>query len=162
MAIIIVAIGLAYTLLLLTWQWLLNYKLLRWIRNTRLQLFMEANVAPYNSKHRYWTGLLLLIRVAFYIEIAYNNSNETNMSLLATGLIAACLLFAKTLYGNKIYKRRMIDYIDSFSYLNLLILSIAQLYSQNNKAEQIITATVSVSAAFLQLLFVLIYHTFIT
>ena len=164
-ATIIIAIGLAYTVLLFTWQWLLkapNYILLRWIRNTRLNLFMEANVAAYNPKHRYWSGLLLFIRVALYLEIAYYNSYEINASILTTGLIAACLLFAKTLYRNKVYKKRMIDYLDSFSYLNLLMLSIAQLYSQHNKTGQIIAAKISVSAAFLQLLFVLTYHIIIT
>ena len=101
-AVIIIAIGLVYTALLLTWQWLLlapNYKFLRWIRNTRLKLFMQANLAAYDSKHCYWTGLLLLIRVAFYLEIAYNNSNELNASLLTTGSIAACLLFFKSIWG---------------------------------------------------------------
>ena len=161
MAIAIVAIGLIYTFLLLTWQWLLrapNYKLFRWIRNTRLNLFMEANVAAYNSKHRYWIGLLLLIRVLLYLEIAYNNFNETNASLLATALIAACLLFVKTLYGSKVYKNKMIDYLDSSCYLNLLILSTAQLYSQHNKTGQIIATKISVTVAFVQFLFVLTYH----
>ncbi len=165
MATVIIAIGLAYTVLLFIWQWLLkapNHKLLRWIRNTRLNLFMDANLAAYNPKHRYWSGLLLLIRVALYLEIAYYNSYKINASILATGLIAACLLFAKTLYRNKVYKTRILDYLDSFSYLNLLILSIAQLYSQHNEKGQIIAAKVSISAAFLQLLFVLTYHTIIT
>jgi predicted outer membrane repeat protein len=157
-ATIIIAMGLAYTLLLFTWQWLLkapNHKLLKWTRNTRLNLFMEANLAAHTPKHRYWTGLLLLIRVALYIEIAYHNSYETNASILATGLIAGCLLFVKALYRNKVYKKRVVDYLDSFSYLNLLVLSTAQLYNQNNMT----AAKLSVSAAFLQFLFVLTYHT---
>jgi hypothetical protein len=160
-ATIIIAMGLAYTILLFTWQWLLkapNHKLLKWTRNTRLNLFMEANLAAHTPKHRYWTGLLLLIRVALYIEIAYHNSYETNASILATGLIAGCLLFVKALYRNKVYKNRVVDYLDSFSYLNLLVLSIAQLYNQNNMTGQIIAAKLSVSAAFLQFLFVLTYH----
>ncbi|MCG8620886.1 MAG: hypothetical protein MJE68_02640, partial [Proteobacteria bacterium] len=160
-ATVIIAIGLAYTVLLLTWQWLLkapNHKLLRWTRNTRLNLFMEANLAAHTPKHRYWTGLLLLIRVALYIEIAYHNSYEINASIVATGLIAGCLLFAKVLYRTKVYKKRVVDYLDSFSYLNLLVLSTAQLYYQNNTTGQITVAKLSVSAAFLQFLFVLTYH----
>jgi hypothetical protein len=161
MAAAIVAIGLPYTVLLLTWQWLLltpDFKLLKWIRYTRINLFMEANLAAYRPKHRYWSGLLLLIRVAFYLEIAYNNTNKANTGLLATGLIAACLLFLKA-HGGKVYKKKMIDCLDTFTYLNLLILSLAQLYSQNNKTGQMIAAKISVSAAFLQFLFVLTYHT---
>ena len=149
----IVAIGLPYTIFLLAWQWLLrasNYRLLKWIRNTRLNLFMEANVAAYNTKHRYWSGLLLLIRVALYLEIAYYNSYAINAGILATGLIAGSLLFTKALYRKKVYRKRMIDNLDSFSYLNLLVLSIAQLYNHNNDRGQIIAAKVSVSAAFLQ------------
>ena len=158
----IVFIGLLYTVLLLTWQWLLhapNYKLLRWIRNTRLNLFMEANLAAYNSKHRYWTGLLLLIRVILYLEIAINTSDQTSNSLFTTGLISACLLFVKTLFGSSVYKKKLIDYLDSFCYLNLLILSGAQLYFHSNIRGRIIAAKVSLSAAFVQLLCVLMYHT---
>ena len=149
-ATITVVIGLAYTILLITWQWLLkapNYKLLRWIRNTRLNLFMEANVTAYNSKHRYWTGLLLLIRVAYYLLIAYNTSNEVNASLLTMGLMATCLLFLKA-YRGKVYKKKMIDHLDSFTYLNLLILSIGQLYNQSNKTGQTIVIKISISASF--------------
>ena len=130
-----VAIVSIYTVLLLTWQWLLqapHYKLLGWIRNTRLNLFMEANVAAYNSKHCYWTGLLLLTRVALYLEIAFNTSNQTRSSVSATGLVCACLLFIKALSGNKIYKKKLIDYLNSFCYLNLLILSVALLHYHNN------------------------------
>ena len=162
LALAIVSIGLIYTVLLLTWQWLLqapHYKLLRWIRNTRLNLFMEANVAAYNSKHRYWTGLLLLTRVALYLEIALNTSNQTSSSLLATGLVCACLLFVKALYGSSVYKKKLIDYLDSFCYLNLLILSVAQFHYHDNREGKIITAQVSAGVTFIQLLCVLTYHT---
>ena len=161
MATAIIAIGLPYTVFLLTWQWLLqmpDFKLLKWIRYTRINLFMEANLAGYRPKQRYWSGLLLLIRVVFYLEVAYNNTNKGNTSLLTTGLIATCLLFLKA-YGGKVYKNKMVDHLDTFIYLNLLVLSIAQLYSQNNKTGQMIVAKISASAAFLQLLLVLTYHT---
>ena len=108
LAVVTVFMGLIYTTLLLTWQWLLqasHYRCLGWIRNTRLNLFMEANLATYSSKHRYWTGLLLLIRVALYLEIALDTSNRKSNNLLATGIICTCLLFVKTLSGSNVYKR---------------------------------------------------------
>ena len=161
-AAIIVFIGLFYTALLLTWQWLLqvpHYKWLGWIRNTRLNLFMEANLAAYNSKHRYWSGLLLLIRVALYFEIALDTTNRRSNNLLATGIICTCLLFIKTLSGIRVYKNKLIDCFNSFCYVNLLILSIIY---HSNRNERMIAAKISVSIAFLQLLCVLIYHTIIT
>ena len=158
MAVIIVFIGLIYTALLLTWQWLLqapHYKCLGWIRNTRLNLFMEANLAAYSSKHRYWTGLLLLIRVALYLEIALDTTNRTSNNLLATGIICTCLLFIKALSGSNVYKKKLVDYFNSFCYVNLLILSIIY---HNNRKGRVTAAKVSVSIAFIQLLCVLTYH----
>ena len=118
LAVIIVFLGLSYTILLLTWQWLLqtpNYKCLGWIRNTRLNLFMEANLAAYSSKHRYWTGLLLLIRVVLYLEIALDTSNQTSNNLVATGLICTCLLFVKTLSGSNVYKKNLLTISTPFA-----------------------------------------------
>ena len=56
-------------------------------------------MAAYTPKHRYWIGLLLLIRIVHYLETAYDNSNELSASVLVTILIAACLLFLKALTG---------------------------------------------------------------
>ena len=65
-AVIILLIGTFYTLILFFWQWLLphsHWKLLRWIKNQKLCMFIETYHAPYNSKHRYWTGFLLMVRI---------------------------------------------------------------------------------------------------
>ena len=54
-AVCIVIVGLSYTFFLFSWQWLLpasNYGLLRWIRNTRFNSFMEVNFAAYRPKHK--------------------------------------------------------------------------------------------------------------
>ncbi len=161
-AAIIVCIGLIYTILLLTWQWILqapHHKYLGWIRNTRLNLFMEANLAAYSSKHRYWSGLLLLIRVALYLEIALDVTNRRSNNLLATGIICTCLLFVKALSGRNVYKNKLVDYFNSVCYANLLILSIVY---HNDRKGQMVAAKVSVSIAFIQLLCVLTYHTIIT
>ena len=157
----IVIIGLSYTIFLFSWQWLLqasNYRLLRWIRNTRFNLFMEANVAAYRPKHRYWTGLLLFVRVVLYLEVAYN-SKDSRASLLATALTAASLLLLMVVLGGNVYRQKLVGCLSSFCYFNLLMLSVAQLYWQNNKKGQIISAQISVSAAFALMLGVLVYHT---
>ena len=161
-AAIIVLVGLIYTVLLLTWQWLLqapHHKCLGWIRNMRLNLFMEANLAAYSSKHRYWSGLLFLIRVVLYLEVAVDTTNRRNNNLLATGIICTCLLLFKALSGSNVYKNRLVDYFNSFCYTNLLILSIVY---HNNRKGRTVAAKVSVSIAFVQLLCVLTYHTIIT
>ena len=160
-AVLIVLVGLSYIILLLSWQWLLqasNYRLLRWVRNTRLNSFMEANIASYTPKHRYWTGLLLFIRVILYLVIAYN-TKKPRASFLATALIVTSLLLLMVVVGGNIYRKKFVGFLNSFCYVNLLMLSIAQLYWQNNIKGQRISAEISMAAAFVLLLGVLIYHT---
>ena len=68
--VLIIVIIFIYTVLLFSWQWLLplsNKRMFRWVRNTRLNLFMEANLALYKPKYRFWTGLLLFVRIILYI-----------------------------------------------------------------------------------------------
>ena len=157
----IVVAGLSYIILLFSWQWLLqvsNYRLLRWIRNTRFNSFMEANVAAYTPKHRYWTGLLLFIRVILYLVIAYN-TKEPRASFLATALIVASLLLVMVTLKGNIYRNKLIGCLNSSCYLNLLMLSIAHLYWQNNTRGQNISIEISIDVAFTLPLGVLIYHT---
>ena len=120
---------------------------------------MEANLAPYSAKHRYWTGLLLLIRVVLYLEIALDTTNRKSNNLLATGIICISLLFVKTLSGSHVYKNKMIDYFNSLCYVNLSILSI--IYHSNRKGRTI-AAKLLVSIAFIQFLCALAYHIMIT
>ena len=159
-ATVIVLAGLSYIILLFSWQWLLqasNYRLLGWIRNTRFNSFMEANVAAYTPKHRYWTGLLLLIRVIIYLVIAYN-TREPRASFLATALIVASLLLLMVTLRGNIYRNKLIGCLNSFCYLNLLMLSIAHLYWRNNTKGQSVSVEISVDITFTLLLSVLIYH----
>ena len=68
-AIIIILIGIPYTSILLLWQWIVcapRWKIFKWTRNTKLNTFVFIHHAPYNAKYRYWTGLLLLVRVVLF------------------------------------------------------------------------------------------------
>ena len=80
-AILILLLGLAYTLLLFTWQWVLCLprRRVKWIRNPKLCSFLEIYHVPYAAKHRYWTGLLLFIRVIFlsYFSIQSFRRSQT-------------------------------------------------------------------------------------
>jgi Trk-type K+ transport system membrane component len=97
-AAIIFLAGLFYTILLLLWQWLLYYQhkfIFKWMQNQRLRMFVEPYHAPYAFKHRYWTGLLLLVRVTAYVISATDHadvSGDSGIILLAIGIIAIILL----------------------------------------------------------------------
>ena len=59
-------------------------------------MFVEPYHAPYAFKHRYWTGLLLLVRVTVYVISAANVSGDRGITLLAIGIVANILLFLVT------------------------------------------------------------------
>ena len=97
-AAIISLAGLFYTIVLLLWQWLLYYQhkfIFRWIQSQRLRMFVEPYHAPYAFKHRYWTGLLLFVRVIAHVISATDHadvSGDRGVTLLAIGIITIILL----------------------------------------------------------------------
>ena len=62
----------------------------------------------------------------------------------------------KNLIRKQCLQKKLIDYFNSFCYVNLLILSIIY---HNNRRGRVIAVKVSVSIAFVQFLCVLTYHT---
>ena len=161
LAIIVVIFGFIYTVLLFCWQWLLrlpNRRIFKWVRNTRLNLFMEANLAPYNAKYRYWYGSLLFVRMALYLGIATEKSHESVTIVLVIGLIAASIQLLRTFLGNDIYRKRFVGYLNSTFYYNLLALSLARLFCQNSTLCQKRASKISISLAFILFVLILSYH----
>ena len=65
-ALLIIIAGVLYIALLLFWQWFLCHQdktMFRWTKYQKLCHFIEPYHTPYTDKHRYWAGLLLLVRV---------------------------------------------------------------------------------------------------
>ena len=77
---------LPYTILLLLAQWLQSISHLRlfsWTNSAWLKPFMDSYHAPYKAKHRYWPGLLLVLRCVLLLVFALNPQQDTNINLLA-------------------------------------------------------------------------------
>ena len=132
-AILILLAGIIYTALLFSWQWLLyhqNKKIFRWVRNQRLCLFLEPYHAPYTFKHRYWTGLLLLVRVVLYLISAVNVQNDPGINLVSTGIIMTFLLLLKAYHGMNglVYKKWPVDVLETASYVNIILFCLVKLY----------------------------------
>ena len=162
-ALLIILIGVPYTILLFLWQWLVRapkWKVFQWTRNTKLNAFISVHHVPYNSKYRYWTGLLLLMRVVLYITASVTESNKPQISLLMTIILVGGLFFSKTLArGVVVYKNLLTDVVDSVLYFNLLALSAFSLYHfRTDATKQRAVAYTSTIKTFLLLVGVVIYH----
>ena len=167
-ALVIVIIGITYTSILFSWQWLVycpNRGPLRWIiGNTKVIAFMDAYHNPYNKDHRYWIGLLLLVRVALYLVSALNVLGDPHINLLSINLVIVLLFAFKSVIENKskIHKDRHNEMFDVVSLLNLAGLTITTSFvtdSENNHSQNV-AAYISTGIAFVTFLAILVYHVY--
>ena len=163
-AILILIIGLIYTILLFSWQWLLRlpkWKIFRWIRNQRLHTFIETYSIPYTPRHRYWTGLLLLARAFLYLIAAANISNDPQLRLTAIIFIVGSIIFLKSLAGHRLYKDSFIDIVEMVFYFNILAFATLTWYAVNSETPvhySSIIAHVSIIITLILLALIVIYH----
>ena len=157
-AAIIFLAGLFYTILLFSWQWLLYYQhkvIFKWIQSQRLRMFVEPYHAPYAFKHRYWTGLLLLVRVTIYIISAADVSSDHGITLLAIGIIANILLI---LVSCRPYKSWPVEILETACYANIVGLCLATFYISKTGKSQDAVGYISGTISLILFLIVLTYH----
>ena len=164
-ALLIILVGVPYTILLLLWQWIVRaprWKVFKWTRNTKLNAFIAVYHVPYNSKYRYWTGLLLLVRVILYITASVTLSTNPEVSLLATVILVGCLILTKSIINLKVYKKSITDIVESIIYFNLLILAAFSMYDfKNDLKRQTAVAYTSTIITLLLLVGVIAYHVYL-
>ena len=161
-AILILVICAAYTILLLSWQWLVhlqNKKPFNILINQKLSLFIEPYHAPYIPNHRYWTGLLLFVRIILYFTSALNVSGDPSINLFVVGVVISFLLFLKGHFGN-IYRNWLLGSLEIASYLNIVLFSFVTFFTQINGRHQIAVAYISGITTLVLILGVLAYHIF--
>ena len=125
-------------------------------------MFIETYHAPYTPNHRYWTGLLLLVRVILYIASAANVSGDPRIDLLTIGIVLLCVLLIKEFIGvsSRVYKKWPVEILEVTCYVNLILLSFATLFELQNKRFKESIAYTSGSIVIVQFIGVLLYHTF--
>ena len=160
-ALLIILIGVPYTILLFLWQWLVRapkWKVFKWTRNTKLNAFISVHHVPYNSKYRYWTGLLLLVRVVLYItaSVTVSQFNNPQASLLITIILVGGL---SLINGARVYKKSFVNIVETGLYFNLLALSAFSWYDfKADVDKQRAVAYTSTIITFILFVGVIIYH----
>ena len=155
---LLVLVSIPYTVSLLCIQWLQkisHYKLLFWV--VKLQPLFDAYTGPYKIKHRYWTGILLLVRVFLYLIFSINTFGDPAINLLSTVVVVTCLLAYTSLVGG-VYKVLWIHFLETAFLLNSVILPAATLYRINSTAAIVSITYTSTGIAFVLFIAVVIYH----
>ena len=129
---------------------------MKWVNYQPLCHFVRVYHAPYISKYRYWSGLLLFTRIALYLVFALNVSGDPGVNLLAINISVISLLILKAYLG-QIYEKSFIDLTEISCYANLGIFSTVKLNFQDGKT---VTIAAHISGTFTVVLLVVIisYH----
>ena len=155
---VLLVLSLPYTALLLFIQCLQlksNYRALFWIGNFK-PLF-DAYTGPYKDKHRYWTGLLLLVRAVLFLIFSVNVFGDPAINLLVV-LLAILLLLVKLAFYGGIYKATYLNALEYSFLLNLGLLSSCTLYNHSADIDQKVFTHISTSIAFATFIAVIFYH----
>ena len=88
---------------------------------------MDSYHAPYKAKHRYWPGLLLILRFVLFLIFALNPQQDPNTNLLAI-LVGTGILQMWAWIGGGIYRNWCLDALEGLFALNLIILAAAIMY----------------------------------
>lgn len=152
-----------YTFLLLFWQCLVkcpNWKIFTIIRNTKLHSFVQMYHIPYNERHRYWTGLLLFIRIAVNVVEVLIGSSDSAVVYLTIILLLTALLVIKTLHV-RVYKKWPVDVLESVLIAITIMVTVSGWYNWNNMSRSYISIAITSTLSVVMLvLFIgtIVYH----
>ena len=154
---LLLLLSIPYTVSLVSIQWLQrvsHFSCLCWVH--RLMPLFDAYTGPYKHKHRYWTGLLLLIRVIFLMIFTLNTTNNPAINLITISVISF-FGFGYFCYM-QVYKSLFNTILEIISLLNIGLLSIASSYQLLNNKSSVIPTSISAGIAFITFVFIVIYH----
>ena len=160
-SILILLLCISCTALVFSWQWLLRYQdkaIFKCVRYQKLRHFLEPYHAPYAAKYRYWTGLLLFLRVLLYLISLLNVSLDPRIDLMATIFVVGGLILWKGIIAKRIYKNWLLDVMEIAIYFNLFAFSVLTWYNLDFGGSQVAVAYTSVTVIFILLLGVIVFH----
>ena len=157
-ALLLLLISLPYTLILIFIQYLQHrssHRVLFWVQ--KLKPLFDAYTGPYKDRHRYWTGILLLVRILLILIFALNTRGSPDINVLAISLTVLSLFMHAILAGN-VYKTWHLNVIEYSFFLNLGVLASATFYAMVTRQGQLAVTYTSVGIAFALFIIIVVFH----
>ena len=130
-ALLFLLIGLVYTVLVFSAQWLQRYsgKCCKSSRDpvVKLKPFLDAYTGPYKDKYRYWTGLLLIVRVLLTTVFSYTTGTVPQYNNYIIAFISSALLSL----SRGVYRNNVLNLLEYFYFFNLVWLSLVNCLSNH-------------------------------
>ena len=158
---IFLVLYLPYTLVLVLGQWLLksNRRVLSWVNKPQIRSFLDAYYAPYKETHRYWPGMLLILRHVMLLvcDTTFFSNGSTNLLIISAATLGLELW---AWIGQQVYRHRYLDILEGSFFLNLGLLAVATYHVKLATENQAAVVYTSVSVAFVTFIGILTYHAF--
>lgn len=120
----------------------------------RLKPFFDTYTGPFKDRARFWTGLLLLTRLALLLihTADYNNSNTTYYYI-----ILACFVLCSLMNG--VYKNHYLNVLECFFICNLGIVFLSLVGVSGGWKR--VTSHILVGSSFLAFIGIIAYHVYL-
>ena len=137
----------------------------RCVRSTAFVSILDAYHAPYNKRHRYWTGLMLLTRCLLFLAFASSSGNIDPLlnNMYITAIVTFFIVLYKVFVRN-VYKQVFTNVLEMCFLVNLEILSatLTFLKGSNSSSEVLCrSSNASISISLILFLLILTYHTYL-
>ena len=167
--VVFVCLILPYTLLLIFGQYLQacsNHKVFSWVNRPAFKYFLDNYHAPYQDRHRYWTGMVLLIRIVLLVSFAFVSSNNPSQYMLAISTVMLFVLSWGWIIGvSNVYKNQLVGLLNASFIFNLSIISAATAYCCTQQScvddYQAAMGYTSLGVAFVKFIGILTYHVYL-
>ena len=157
-SLILLFLFIPYTLSITIGPWLqskTHLRMFRWVVN--LKPFFDAYFGPLKAKYRFWTGVLLLSRIALSVVTAANVLGDNSVNLLAI-IVLTFVLMAFLWHSGGVYECWCLSLLDIFFLVNLGILASVTLYNKVAGGSQEAAVYVSTGLAFAVFCGIVVYH----
>ena len=155
-AVLFLLLAVPYTLALLFDAVIEKYiSKIRFFQNQWIKFkpFVDAYHGPYKDNCRFWTGLLLLVRMSFTLVSLHLSTFGTLIFITASTTVLLSLLV--TFEG--VYQKKFLNILECSFLLNLGLLSaLAAVYQNDDNNEQVVTI-ISVSVALVTFIGILLF-----
>ena len=129
-----------------------SYCISSWL--LKLKPFFDANFAPFNDIHRYWLGVLLVIRILL-ISIVDINTSSNGLFFI---VIATTTLLTYIACASRLYKNKYLGILENSFHLNLSILASGTLYVHIIHGNLLYLVNTSLGIAFVLFISIFVIH----
>ena len=124
-SVLFLLVGLLYGGMVFSAQWLQKC-IGRYCKSSRdpmvkLKPLVDSYTGPYKDKYRFWTGLLIFIRVLLTALFSY--TTQTIPELNNYIIVAVCVLLI-TVAVTGVYRKSALNYLECLHYLNMISISL--------------------------------------